>query len=94
MKYSNYQRNHVIIKGREQALADFLSQDYKGMKHKGKNGISSNSEDALTWSCFEILSHLPLDLKISALDEIFEDSYDGQSNFKFVDNNYSDEQIE
>ena len=94
MKYSNYQRNHVIINGREQALADFLQQDYNGMKHKVKNGISSNSEDALTWSCFEILSHLPLNLKISALDEIFEDAYEGQCNFKFIDNNYSDEQIE
>ncbi len=77
MKYSNYQRNHVIIKGREQALADFLNQDYKGMKHKVKNAVSSNSEDALTWSCFDILAHLPLNSKLTALDEIFEDSYHG-----------------
>jgi hypothetical protein len=93
MKYPNEKRNHVIIKGREQALADFLQQDYKGMKHKGKNGFNSNSEDALTWSCFEVLDYLPLDFKISALDEIFEDAYEGKCNFKFIDNNYSDEQI-
>jgi hypothetical protein len=93
MKYTNDQRNHIIIKGREQALIDFLRQDYKGMQHKGKNGSNSNSEDALTWSCFEVLNYLPLDLKISVLDEIFEDAYAGRSNFKFIDNFYSDDQI-
>jgi len=94
MKYLNEQRNHVIIKGREQILTDFLQQDYKGMKHKVKNAISSNSEDALTWSCFEILSYLPINLKVNALDEIFEDAYEGQCNFKFIENNYSADQIE
>lgn len=94
MKYSNEQRNHVIIKGREQALTDFLQQDYNGMKHKVKNAISSNSEDALTWSCFEAISYLPLNLKINALDEIFEDAYEGKCDFKFIENNYTNEQIE
>ncbi len=94
MKYSNEQRNHVIIKGREQALSDFIQQDYNGMKHKVKNAVSSNSEDALTWSCFETISYLPLRLKLNALDEILEDAYEGQCNFKFIEENYSNEQIE
>ncbi|WPL13655.1 hypothetical protein [Thiorhodovibrio litoralis] len=33
MIYENYQRNHVILPGREHALASFLQQDYKGMQH-------------------------------------------------------------
>lgn len=94
MKYSDYQRNHAIIPGREKALEDFLKQDYKGMRHKWKNGISSHSEDALTWTCFEVLSHLPLTKKISALDEILEDAYQGQCDFKFKDKKYSEKQIE
>jgi hypothetical protein len=63
MIYKNYQRNHVIIPGREKALEDFLKQDYKGLHHKWKNGISSHSEDALTWTCFEILSSFSLNKK-------------------------------
>ncbi|MDD4748029.1 MAG: hypothetical protein PHW19_12185 [Salinivirgaceae bacterium] len=63
MKYEDYRRNHAIIPGREKALEDFLKQDYKGMRHKWKNGISSNSEDALTWSCFEVISNFPLTKK-------------------------------
>ncbi len=94
MQHSNYQRNHAIIPGREKALEDFLKQDYKGMQHKWKNGTSSHSEDALTWTCFEMLSHLPFSRKISALDEILEDAYQGQCNFKFKDKKYSEKQIE
>ena len=93
MKYSNYQRNHVIVPGREKALDDFLNQEYKGMRHKLKNGFSSNSEDALTWSCFEVLSDLSFESKVSALDEILEDSYQGQCNFKFCDKKYLEKQI-
>jgi hypothetical protein len=79
MIYKEYQRNHVIVPGREDALASFLKQDYKGMKHKLKNAVSSNSEDALTWSCFDVLASLPSLDKALALDEIFEDSFDGSS---------------
>lgn len=94
MKYLNAERNHIILKGREQVFNDFIAQDYKGMKHKVRNAISSNSEDALTWSSFEILINLPLNLKINALDEILEDAYGGECNFKFIENNYSENQIE
>jgi hypothetical protein len=94
MKYSTENRNHVIIKGREQALTDFIQQDYNGMKHKVKNAINSNSEDALTWSCFETISYLPYNLKINTLDEILEDAYEGECDFKFINNTYTNEQIE
>ena len=77
MIYKEYQRNHVVLPGREKALESFLKQYYKGMQHKLKNAVSSNSEDALTWSCFDILANLPSLDKVAALDEILEDSFDG-----------------
>lgn len=83
MIYKEYQRNHVIVPGREDALASFLKQDYKGMQHKLKNAISSNSEDALTWSCFDILASLPHLDKAAAMDEILEDSFNGNSPLSF-----------
>lgn len=93
MKYSTKERNHVIIKGRENAFSEFIHQDFNGMKHKVRNAVSSNSEDALTWSCFETLSYLPLSLRLRTLDEIFEDAYEGQCDFKFVEENYEEDQI-
>ncbi len=83
MIYEECQRNHVIVPGREDALASFLRQDYKGMQHKLKNAISSNSEDALTWSCFDVLASLPSLDKAAALDEILEDSFNGNSPISF-----------
>ena len=79
MKYESYERNHVIVPGREKALEAFIRQDYKGMQHKIQNAYSSNSEDALTWSCFDTLENLPFLNKIEALDEIFFDSYAGNN---------------
>lgn len=93
MKYENYQRNHAIIPGRENVLEDFLKKDYKGMRHKWKNGFSSNSEDALTWSCFEVITNFPLLKKVAALDEILEDAYEGKCNFNFKDKNYPEDDI-
>ncbi len=83
MIYDGYQRNHVILPGREKALESFLKQDYKGMQHKLKNAVSSNSEDALTWSCFDVLANLPGLDKVAALDEILEDSFQGKSPLSF-----------
>jgi hypothetical protein len=94
MIYKDYRRNHVVLPGREDALETFLSQDYKGMRHKWNNGFSSYSEDALTWSCFDILSSIPLSKKIVALDEIFEDAYLGQSNFVFKNGRFKEDQIQ
>lgn len=78
MIYQNYERNHVIVPGREKALANFLDQTYKR-----KNAVSSNSEDALTWSCFDLIASLPNLDKAAALDEIFEDAFEGESPLSF-----------
>lgn len=90
MKYKDYQRNHVIVPGREKALHDFLKADYKGIQHKWKNGFNSNSEDALTWSCFDTIANLPLCKKLTALEEIFEDAFEGRSPLSFKDHHQAD----
>ena len=94
MIYKDYKRNHVVLPGREKALEKFLKQDYKGMQHKWKNGISSHSEDALTWSCFDLLTNFPMLKKIIALDEIFEDAYQGQCKLSFKNGRFRDDQIQ
>ncbi|MBW2187840.1 MAG: hypothetical protein JRG71_16120 [Deltaproteobacteria bacterium] len=93
MKYENYQRNHVIVPGREDALDSFIRQDYKGMQHKVKNAYSSNSEDALTWSCFDTLENLPLLNKIDALDEILSDSYAGNSPISLSEKGFNNSDV-
>jgi len=93
MIYEKYQRNHVIVPGREQALESFLQQDYMGMQHKLKNATSSHSEDALTWSCFDVLASLPHLDKAAALDEIFEDSFNGKSPVSLRERKISNEDI-
>ena len=82
IKYEDYKRNHVIIPGREKDLENFLKRTYKGVNHKFKNSFSSNSEDAITWSCFDIISQLQTSEKINALNEIIEHS--------FIENNQRD----
>ena len=95
MIYSTYQRNHVILPGRQSALESFLRKGYKGMTHKWKNGFSSNSEDALTWSCFDILAQLPISKKIIALDEMLEDAFHtNKCNFTFAVNSYKEVDIQ
>src|SRR5690554_921844 len=87
MKYNNYQRNHVIVKGQEKALETFLNSSTlingKQQKHKLQYSCSSNSEDALTWSCFDTLRSYKPENLVDALNEILEDSYDGSSPFDF-----------
>ena len=70
--YDDYKLNHVIVPGRETALAEFLDGNYKGINHKRKNSFSSNSEDAITWSCFDIISQLPDLIKKQVLNEILD----------------------
>ena len=95
MIYGNYQRNHVIIPGREKALEIFLNQSYGDLtNHKLRNSKNSNSEDALTWSCFDLLANFSFKNKNAVLDEIMEDAFEGKCNFKFEDNKYSTNQIE
>ena len=63
------------------------------MQHKLKNSISSNSEDALTWSCFDVLASLPSLDKAAALDEILEDAFNGNSPVSFRARGIKNEEI-
>ena len=85
MKYRSLMRNHVVLPGREKALQEFLNQTYEGMAHKRKNSLNSNSEDALTWSCFDILRNLEPGRKVGVLNEIWEDAYQKESPFSTLD---------
>jgi len=93
MKYETFLRNHVVLPGREKFLKKFLNQDYEGMYHKRKNSISSNSEDALTWSCFDILRTLSLNKKMEVLNEIWEDAYQSKAKSPFSGRNFRNDEI-
>src|SRR5882672_9452640 len=71
-KYRDPQDNHVIWPGRAKALRSFIEQPYGGMQHKMQNAHSSNSEDALTWSCFDLLAQVSADARRCALRDIWE----------------------
>jgi hypothetical protein len=73
--YDNFRDNHVIWPGREPQLDEFLGQSFKGIKHKMKNARSSNSEDALTWSCFDTLANVNQRRRVMALEELWELAY-------------------
>ena len=79
MIYTNYQRNHAILPDSEQALHQFLNASIvingEEKKHKLEYATNSNSEDALTWSCFDRLRNLPKEKITIALNEIFEDAF-------------------
>src|SRR5690606_25696631 len=67
----------------------------KEEKHKLKYASNSNSEDALTWSCFDRLRNLPKENIIIALDEIFEDAFGDfkeQNKSTFTPFSFSNEQ--
>ena len=83
MKYKDHLRNHVVLPGREKELEKFLRQDYEGKPHKWENRLSSNSEDALTWSCFDVLRNLEPRRKVGVLNEIWEDAYQAKVDFPF-----------
>jgi len=89
MEYDNYQRNHVIIKGREEELEKFLNATMKGtgIKHKLQHHTNSNSEDALTWSCFDTLRSYKPENIVSALNEILEDSFENDKLKDSFENN-------
>lgn len=57
--YDDYRDNFVVLPGSEAALRVFVNQSYAGQRHKLKATRSSNSEDALSWSCFDTLNCLP-----------------------------------
>lgn len=94
MQYDSFERNHVILPGREKALAAFLAQDYHGLHHKERPSVSSHSEDALTWSCFDVLGHLPSLDKKAALDEILDDAFGGHSPLRFKEQGHDNDAIQ
>jgi hypothetical protein len=73
--YENFRDNHVLWPGREPDLVKFLRQSFKGMSHKMKNSCSGNSEDALTWSCFDTLANVSQKRRSLALEQIWELAY-------------------
>jgi len=91
MKYNQeqgYQRNHVIVRGREKALEEFVNSSTvisgKRVRHKFQNSYSSNSEDALTWSCFDTLRSYKTENLVDALNEILEDAFENNKPFDFT----------
>ena len=87
MKYTSYLRNHAVYPGSEKTLHTFLNatldRNGKKEKHKLKHCCSSNSEDALTWSCFDVLRQQPREKIAPALNEIMEDAFEGKVDFLF-----------
>src|SRR5438105_9173810 len=74
--YGDYRDNFVIWPGREAEVAQFVNQTYGGQRHKLRHTRSSNSEDALTWSCFGTLNCLPPAQKANALATIWALAFD------------------
>jgi hypothetical protein len=89
MKYKSYLRNHVVYPDSQKALHAFLNttidRNDKKEKHKLKHAFNPNSEDALTWSCFDVLRHQPHERTVQALNEILEDAFEGKMDFSFAD---------
>lgn len=77
MKYDSLERNHVILPNRLKNLRQFLNSEYEGHKHKQRHATNSNSEDALTWSCFDYIRNQNPEKQREAIKEIVEDAFDG-----------------
>jgi hypothetical protein len=76
--YDDYRSNFVVCPGREGQLQKFVRQNFGGIMHKLKATRSSNSEDALTWSCFDTLRWLPADLRGVALSNLWELAFEDE----------------
>lgn len=76
--YEDYRDNFAIWPGRETALDEFVNQTYGGRRHKLRHTKSSNSEDALTWSCFDTLNELRGEPRRSALADLWALAFDGR----------------
>ena len=87
MKYKTYLRNHAVYPHRKKALHTFLNatldRNGKQEKHKLRHCLSPNSEDALTWSCFDVLRQQSPEKIVQALNEIMEDAFNGKVDFLF-----------
>jgi len=75
--YEDYRDNFAIWPGSEPALQKFVNQTYGSQRHKLRHTKSSNSEDALTWSCFDALKHLDETSRASALANLWALAFDG-----------------
>lgn len=82
MFYETYLRNHVVLPDSRKPLHTFLNTTInvngKEKKHKLEKAFNSNSEDALTWSCFDVLRNQSQEKIGQALNEIMEDAFDGK----------------
>jgi hypothetical protein len=78
MKYDSLERNHVILPNRLRNLNQFLNSEYEGHKHKQRHATNSNSEDALTWSCFDYIRNQSTKKQRKAIQEIIEDAFAGE----------------
>ncbi len=83
MKYNNYVRNHVVFPIERDRLEIFINSEYQGQKHKLKYSVNSNSEDALTWSCFSVLRNLPKENLAEAIKKISEDAFSNSEKIIF-----------
>jgi hypothetical protein len=78
--YEDYRDNFAIWPGREDALDKFVGQTFGGLPpHKRRPAKSSNSEDALTWSCFDALNELRGKPRTDALDNLWALAFDGRT---------------
>ncbi len=88
MIYKTYIRNHVVLPDSRKPLHTFLNtiltnDNGEEKKHKLEHAFNSNSEDALTWSCFDVLRHQPQEKMVQALNEIMEDAFEGKTTCSF-----------
>ena len=74
-------RNHVVVPDSREKLECFLGKTLKMPKRQ-----NSHSEDALTWSCFDVLRNLPARQRMNALNRIMEDAFQGNPGFEFDEN--------
>lgn len=74
--YADYRDNFAVWPGREAALHKFVNQTYGGLPHKLLHTRSSNSEDALTWSCFDALNELRGAPRTNALADLWALAFD------------------
>ena len=83
MQYKTIYENHAYYPDRIDALIDFLNPTInvngKQTKHKLQHARSSNSEDALTWSCFDALRMQSYEKIVRALNEIMRDSFENRN---------------
>jgi hypothetical protein len=75
--YEDYRDNFAIWPGSEPALQKFVNQMYGDQPHKLRHTKSSNSEDALTWSCFDALRQVDETSRASALANLWTLAFEG-----------------